>query len=102
LSLLNKISVEENYKLNDYNIEINPKLREIDIERQKKHILEVTLEKENEFRSYLIDIDTWTILQSSQMKYSGWMAIENNQKFPHCTVPQPRIFDIKKGGFITR
>jgi len=96
LSLLEKISIEEGYKLGDYDIKINPKIMEININnKEKKHILEVSLEKDTESRSYLIDTNTWSVLQSSKMNYSGWMATKDNQRFSHCVVP-PKIFDIRR------
>ena len=73
LSLLKEVSNKEGYLLESYNIKIDDRIRGINVENQKKHVLRVDLESENEAISYLIDTDDWIVVQSSQIKYNGWM-----------------------------
>ena len=77
LSILEEISDNEGYALEDYAISIHDKIREIKIDNQKRHILIVNLKRENDARSYIIDTDNWGILQSSRTTYGGWMANRN-------------------------
>ncbi len=81
LSLIKEISINEGYSLENYNINVDNKIMEIKVDNQKRHILRVHLESENDVKTYVIDTDEWTIVQSSNIKYYSWMI--NLQKiFP--------------------
>lgn len=91
LSLLEDASSKEGYVLKDYTIRIDDKIRGMNIENQKKHVLGVSLESENEAISYLIDTDDWTIVQSSKTKYSGWMLDSFKRFAQHKPLPPPKM-----------
>lgn len=74
LALLEEVSSEEGYLLEDYDIKIADKIIEIKIKDQKKHVLRVSLERKNEDISYLIDTNEWIVVQSTQIKHGGWMT----------------------------
>ncbi len=81
LSLIKEMSVNEGYSLDDYNINIADKIMEMKVDNKKRHMLRVNLESENDIKTYVIDTDDWTIVQSSTIKYYSWM-INLQKKFP--------------------
>lgn len=91
LSLLKEVSGKEGYILEDYDTRIGDKIREIKIGNQKRHVLSVSLESENEAISYLIDTDDWTIVQSSKTKYSGWMLDSSKRFSQYKFLPPPEM-----------
>lgn len=91
LSLLKEVSGKEGYILEDYDTRIDDKIREIKIGNQKKHVLSINLESEDEAMSYLIDTDDWTIVQSSKTKYSGWMLDRFKRFSQHKPLPPPEM-----------
>ena len=82
LSMMKDISNNEGYSLDDYNVRVNDKIIEINFNGQKKHILRVDLESENSIKFYIIDINDWTVVQSSQIKYNSWM-MNGQKRFSH-------------------
>jgi hypothetical protein len=73
--------------LENYTITVERRIGEISIDSQEYHVLMVRLEKENEIKSYLIDVDNWAVLQSSQIKYSGLLT--DKQRFLPCEAGLP-------------
>jgi hypothetical protein len=65
-----KETAAEGFSVEDFNITVADKVTEIMVDKQKKQIVSVRLFKENESRSYLIDVDAWTVLQSTHTKSS--------------------------------
>lgn len=82
LSVVDKISGSEGWSLKNYTIKVENIIGEMNIDSQQHRVLMVTLEKENEIKSYLIDIDSKEVVQFSQTRYSGWMA--GKQRFLPC------------------
>lgn len=81
LSIIKEMSVNEGYSLEDYNINVDNKIMEIKVDAQKRQILRVALTGENDIKNYVIDINNWNVVQSSQTKYYGWM-INLQKSFP--------------------
>ncbi|MDP2908056.1 MAG: hypothetical protein Q8O03_09070 [Nanoarchaeota archaeon] len=90
LFLLEEISNKEGYLLENYDIKIDDRIRGINVENKKKHVLRVDLESENEAISYLIDTDDWIVVQSSQIKYNGWMLGTTKRFSQHKPLPPPK------------